>query len=104
MRATSAVARHKRKKRIMKRAKGFRGGRGKLLRAAKETIIRADKFAYRDRKVRKREFRKLWIIRINAASRAAAYARGSPVSLHSVSRTPLLDRQGSDFSAVCATA
>lgn len=77
MRATSAVARHKRKKRIMKRVKGFRGGRSKLLRVAKETIIRADKFAYRDRKVRKREFRKLWIIRINAATRAAgmSYSR-----------------------------
>ena len=61
----------------MKRVKGFRGGRSKLLRVAKETIIRADKFAYRDRKVRKREFRKLWIIRINAATRAAgmSYSR-----------------------------
>ncbi len=69
MRVTSAVPRHKRKKRIMKRAKGFRGGRGKLLRTAKETIIRADVFAYRDRKTRKREFRRLWITRISASTR-----------------------------------
>ncbi len=69
MRVTNAVPRHKRKKRIMKRAKGFRGGRGNLLRAAKETIIRADSFAYRDRKTRKREFRRLWITRISAAAR-----------------------------------
>ena len=69
MRATSAVARHKRKKRIMKRAKGFRGGRGKLLRTAKETLVRAEAFAYRDRKDRKRQFRKMWIVRINAAAR-----------------------------------
>ncbi len=69
MRVTNAVPRHKRKKRILKRAKGFRGGRGKLLRTAKETIIRADVFAYRDRKTRKREFRRLWITRISAATR-----------------------------------
>ena len=70
MRATSAVPRHKRKKRIMKRAKGFRGGRGKLLRTAKETILRAEAFAYRDRRQRKRLFRRMWIARINAATRA----------------------------------
>lgn len=69
MRVTSAVPRHKRKKRIMKRAKGFRGGRGVLLRSAKEAIIRADVYAYRDRKTRKREFRRLWITRISAATR-----------------------------------
>jgi large subunit ribosomal protein L20 len=50
-------------------AKGYRGGRGKLLRTAKETVDRALKFAYRDRKVRKRSFRALWIMRINAAAR-----------------------------------
>ena len=69
MRVTNAVPRHKRKKRLMKRVKGFRGGRGKLLRTAKETLVRAEAFAYRDRKDRKRQFRKMWIIRINAAAR-----------------------------------
>jgi large subunit ribosomal protein L20 len=53
----------------MKRVRGFRGGRSKLLRSAKETLVRAEAFAYRDRKDRKRQFRKMWIIRINAAAR-----------------------------------
>lgn len=69
MRATSAVARHRRKKRILKRARGFVGGRSKLLRTAKESIKRADQYAFRDRRVRKRLFRRLWIVRINAAAR-----------------------------------
>ncbi|MEM9827628.1 MAG: 50S ribosomal protein L20 [Planctomycetota bacterium] len=70
MRVTTGVARHKSKKRLFKRAKGYRGGRSKLTRTVKETLLRADAYAYRDRRVRKREFRKLWIIRINAACRA----------------------------------
>ena len=69
MRTRKGAARRQAKKRLFRRAKGFRGGRSTLLRTVKETIIRADAFAYRDRRVRKREFRKLWIIRINAAVR-----------------------------------
>ena len=69
MRTTKGAARNKAKKRLFKKAKGYRGGRGKLLRTVKETLVRSEAFAYRDRKVRKREFRKLWIIRINAAVR-----------------------------------
>jgi large subunit ribosomal protein L20 len=53
----------------MKLAKGFVGGRRKLFRSAVETVQRALSFAYRDRKVKKREFRKLWVVRINAAAR-----------------------------------
>jgi large subunit ribosomal protein L20 len=53
----------------MKLAKGYVGGRRKLYRAARETVERALSFAYRDRRVRKREFRGLWIMRINAAAR-----------------------------------
>ena len=67
MRVKYGVARRKSKNRLFKRAKGFRGGRGKLLRTVKETIIRADAYATRDRRVRKRDFRKLWITRISAA-------------------------------------
>ena len=67
MRTTYGVARRRSKNRLFKRAKGFRGGRGKLLRTVKETIIRADAYATRDRRVRKRDFRKLWITRISAA-------------------------------------
>ncbi len=69
MRVTKGAARRRAKKRLFKRAKGFRGGRGKLLRTVKETVLRADVFATRDRRARKRDFRKLWIIRINAAVR-----------------------------------
>ena len=69
MRTTKGAARNKAKRRLYRKAKGYRGGRGNLLRSVKETPIRAGVFAYRDRRVRKREFRKLWIIRINAAAR-----------------------------------
>lgn len=69
MRTTKGSARTKAKRRLYKRAKGYRGGRGNLLRTVKETLIRAEAYAFRDRRVRKREFRKLWIIRINAAVR-----------------------------------
>lgn len=69
MRTRRGAARRQSKRRIFKRAKGFRGGRGKLLRTVKETIIRANCYATRDRRVRKREFRALWITRINAATR-----------------------------------
>jgi large subunit ribosomal protein L20 len=70
MRTTYGAARHKSKRRLFRKTKGFRGGRRNLIRSAKETLIRAGVYAFRDRRVRKREFRKLWIIRINAASRA----------------------------------
>ena len=53
----------------MRRARGFWGGRHRLLRTVKETLIRSGQFAYRDRRNRKREFRRLWIQRINAAAR-----------------------------------
>jgi large subunit ribosomal protein L20 len=68
-RANKAVKSRQRRKKILDNAKGYRGGRGKLLRTASETVDRALKFAYRDRKVRKRTFRSLWIMRINAAAR-----------------------------------
>ncbi len=68
-RAKNSVKSRERRKKVLKMAKGYRGGRGKLLRTAKETVDRALKFAYRDRKVRKRSFRALWIMRINAAAR-----------------------------------
>ncbi|MEM1305555.1 MAG: 50S ribosomal protein L20 [Planctomycetota bacterium] len=69
MRTTIGAARNKKKKRLFKQAKGYRGGRGKLLRTVKETVVRSGAYSFRDRKVRAREFRKLWIIRINAAAR-----------------------------------
>jgi large subunit ribosomal protein L20 len=59
----------KRKKKIMQAAKGGRGGRSKLYKSAKENVERGLRYAYRDRRRRKRDFRRLWIIRINAAAR-----------------------------------
>ena len=69
MRTTTGAARRQSKKRLFKRAKGYRGGRSKLTRTVKETLLRSGAYAYRDRRVRKRDFRKLWIVRINAAVR-----------------------------------
>jgi large subunit ribosomal protein L20 len=77
MRTTSGPATRKRKNRIFHRAKGFVGGRRRLLRSAKETLLRAGMFAFRDRRARKREFRKLFIIRLSAAAemRGLRYSR-----------------------------
>ena len=68
-RATSTPARLKRKKQIMKAARGAFGARSKLWKPAKETVERGWRYAYRDRKNKKRDFRKLWIVRINAGAR-----------------------------------
>ncbi len=67
MRTRKGAARRQAKKRLFKRAKGYVGGRGRLLRTTKETLARAGAFAYRDRRTKKREFRRLWITRISAA-------------------------------------
>lgn len=69
MRTTGGAARHKGKKRLFKKVKGYRGGRGKLSRTAQETLLRAGVYAFRDRKVRKRKMRELWIVRLSAACR-----------------------------------
>ena len=68
-RVKRGVAARKRKNRILKQAKGYRGGRGNLLKSAREAVERGWRYAYRDRKQRKRQFRALWIARINAAAR-----------------------------------
>ena len=68
-RATSAVARNKRKKKIFKAAKGYFGGRKNLYKTAKDAVEKGWEHAYRDRKKKKRNFRQLWIARINAAVR-----------------------------------
>ena len=68
-RSTNNPASRNRRLKVLKRAKGFYQGRSRLFRTAQETVIRAMAFATRDRKVRKREFRQLWNVRINAACR-----------------------------------
>ncbi|MFC1808073.1 50S ribosomal protein L20 [Candidatus Omnitrophota bacterium] len=79
-RVKHAVSSRKRRKRVLKKAKGYVGGRRKLLRTAKETVVRAQAYAYRDRKVKKRTFRSLWITRINAACK-----------IHSIKYSELID-------------
>ncbi len=68
-RSRNAVASRARRKKVLKAARGYRGGRHALYRTARETVERALVFAYRDRRTKKRDFRKLWIARINAAAR-----------------------------------
>ncbi|MGL4209577.1 MAG: 50S ribosomal protein L20 [Candidatus Adiutrix sp.] len=77
MRIKGGVKNNKRHKKYMKLAKGYRGGRGSLYRSAREGVERALCFAYRDRKVRKREMRSLWIVRISAAAKelGTSYSR-----------------------------
>jgi large subunit ribosomal protein L20 len=66
-RGVTARARHKK---LLKKAKGYYGAKSRVYRAAKQQVIKSGQYAYRDRRVRKREFRALWIQRINAAARA----------------------------------
>ena len=63
------VTAHARHKKILDQAKGYRGARNNIYRVAKQAVIKAGQYAYRDRKQRKRQFRQLWIVRINAAAR-----------------------------------
>jgi large subunit ribosomal protein L20 len=69
MRVKRGFKANRRRNKVLKLAKGFRGGHSKLFRTAADTVDRALMYAYRDRRVRKREFRQLWIARINAAAR-----------------------------------
>ena len=69
MRVKRGFKARRRRKKVLKLAKGFRGGRSKLFRTATDAVDKALMYAYRDRKVRKRDFRRLWIARINAAAR-----------------------------------
>src|SRR5262245_14849169 len=77
MRSKSGAARRRSKKRIFHAAKGFVGGRRRLLKSAKETLLRAGMFAFRDRRARKRDFRSLFITRVSAAveMRGLRYSR-----------------------------
>lgn len=69
MRITTGVTKHKRLRRILKQVKGYRGARRRRIKLAKEAILRAGANAYVGRKLRKRQYRRLWIVRLNAAAR-----------------------------------
>lgn len=69
-RAKRGFKARRRRNKVLKAAKGYRGGQSKLFRTAKERVMRGDQYAYRDRRAKKRDFRSLWIVRIGAASKA----------------------------------
>jgi large subunit ribosomal protein L20 len=103
---------HRRHKAVLREAGGFVGGRHRLFRSAKETLMRAKRYAYRDRRVRKREFRRLWIARINAAvrQRGLSYSqfmkglRGAEIGLDRRSLAELAVRDGETFDQIVDTA
>lgn len=104
MRVTNAPASRKRRKRMLKLAKGFRLKRSKLYRYASDAVDHGLKYAYRDRRTRKREFRALWQVRINAAARAAGvtYSRfmeGLKAAKVALDRRVLADLAATDSAA-----
>ena len=108
MRTTIGHARRQSKKRLFKAAKGYRGARSKNLRTVKESLLRSGAFAFRDRRSKKREFRKLWIIRINAAVhqhglRYSEFIHGLKLSTLELDRKTLSElaiRDSQGFSAI----
>ena len=99
----------RRRKKILKAARGFRGGHSRLFKTASITLDRARQFAYRDRRNRKRDFRRLWIIRINAAARAnglsySAFMDGLQKAGIDINRKMLADMAVHDPSAFSALA
>lgn len=104
-----AVHARKKKKSYFKAAKGYRGGRSRLLRTVKEAVDRARCYAYRDRKTKKRDFRSLWIIRINAAARICgiSYSKlmhGLKLAEVDIDRKSLADLAIFDFDAFRSVA
>lgn len=75
-RVSRGVVARKRHKKVMKQAKGYYGARSRTFRSAKQAVIKASQYAYRDRRQRKRQFRALWIVRINAAVRQCGLTYG----------------------------
>jgi large subunit ribosomal protein L20 len=75
-RVKRGVTAHAKHKKILKQAKGYRGARSRVFRVAKQAVIKAGQYAYRDRRQRKRDFRRLWIVRINAAARECGITYG----------------------------
>jgi large subunit ribosomal protein L20 len=109
MRVKRGVTRHRRHKKILSQVSGFRGSRGKLIRPARLALERSLRFAYRDRRQRKRQFHRLWIVRINAAARAngLSYSRfinGLKTAGVEVDRKMLADLAVSDASAFAQLA
>lgn len=112
MRATNGVARHKKKTRLLKKTKGYWGRRHMLLRLGIEAVKNADKYAYRDRKRRKRDFRRLWITRIAAAARSNGFNYSLLISgltkagivIDRKQLSELAIREPAAFTAICEQA
>jgi large subunit ribosomal protein L20 len=105
-RGVTARARHKK---VIKQAKGFRGRRGNVYRVAKQAVMKAGQYAYRDRRVKKREFRALWIARINAAVRElgmtySAFMSGLKRAQIEIDRKVLADLAVTDKAAFAKIA
>ncbi|HJT46326.1 MAG TPA: 50S ribosomal protein L20 [Chthoniobacterales bacterium] len=103
-RATNAPASRARRKRVLKKAKGYRGRRSKLFRYAKDATMKGQYWSYRDRKTRKRTFRYLWIQRLNAAARAngltySRFAEGLKAAGVGLDRKVLADIAVNDANA-----
>lgn len=112
VRVTYGAPRRQKKVRYFKRARGFRGGRSKLWRTVRESVMRAWAYSYRDRKQKKRQFRRLWIIRINAAARqrGVTYSRfmnglkKAGIELNRKQLSELAIHDPKAFDAICDAA
>ncbi|MCD4744545.1 MAG: 50S ribosomal protein L20 [Desulfobacteraceae bacterium] len=112
MRVKRGFKARRRRNKVLKLAKGYRGGRSKLYRTAADAVDKALMYAYRDRRVKKREFKKLWIIRINAAARMnnlsySKFMHGLKLSGITLDRKILADLAVSDpaaFSQIASKA
>lgn len=112
MRVKRGLAAHRRHKKYLKMAKGFRGGRSKLYRTAREAVENALVYSYRDRKTKKREFRRLWILRINAGARLnglsySKFMHGLALAGVELNRKVLADlavREKEHFAQLCEIA
>ena len=108
-RVKRGVTAHARHKKVLEQAKGFRGRRKNTNRAAKAAVDKAGQYAYRDRKIRKRTFRSLWIVRINAAARLegmtySRFSHGLELAGIDIDRKVLSDVAGADPAAFKAIA
>jgi large subunit ribosomal protein L20 len=106
-RVKNSVATRQRRKKVLELAKGARGGRSKLFKSAKETVRRGLRYAFRDRRVLKREYRQLWIARINAATRAngisySEFMHGMKLAGIEIDRKVLADIAANDAPAFAA--
>jgi large subunit ribosomal protein L20 len=112
VRVTYGAPRRRKKVRIFKQASGFVGGRSRLWRTVRETVMRAWAFAYRDRRQKKRHFRRLWILRINAAARMRGISysqlidglKKAQIELNRKQLSELAIHEPAAFDALCALA